>query len=95
MNPVGGSHSWAKESAARARSERSGNLAGYATGIENDTEEHKEEENAAGNRKQPARNPVRGSHGWGNENEPTSAPSTLGIHVGAAGRFTKQATTLP
>ena len=30
-NPIGGSRGWEKESAARARSERAGNLAGYAT----------------------------------------------------------------
>ena len=94
-NPIGGSHSWAKESATRARSERAGNLAGYATGIENYPEGGEEEENTSGNRKQQARKPVRGSHIWGNENAPTSGPSTLGIHGGVAGIFTKQATTLP
>ena len=41
------------------------------------------------------RNPVGVSHGWGNENAPTSTPSTLGIPGGATRRFTKQATTLP
>ena len=51
--------------------------------------------NAAGNHKQPARNPVGGNQDWENEKEPKSAPSTLGIHGGAAGRFTKQATTFP
>ena len=61
----------------------------------NEPKEDEEEENAAGNRKQPARTPVGGSHSWGNENVPTSAPSTLGITGGAAGRFTTQATTLP
>ena len=64
-NPVGGSHGWAKESAVRAHSQRAENLNGYATGMANEPEEDEEEENAAGNRKQPARNPVRGSHGWG------------------------------
>ena len=82
---VGGSHSWAKESAARARSQRVGNLARYATGIAKDPGEDEEEENAAGNRKQPERNPFRGSHGWGNGNAPMSAPITLGIHGGTAG----------
>ena len=38
-NPVRESHSWAKESAARARSERAGNLARYATGIANEPKE--------------------------------------------------------
>ena len=57
--------------------------------------EDKEEEYAAGNLKQLERNPVRGSHGWGNENALTSAPRKLGIPGGAAGRFTKQATTFP
>ena len=94
-NPVGGSHSWEKESAARARSQRSKNMAGYATGMTNEPKEDEEEENAAGNHKQLARNPVRGVHGRENENAPTSSPSTLGIPRGAAGRFTKQATTLP
>ena len=74
--------------------ERAGNLAGYATGLLNEPKEEEEEEYAARNRKQPARNPIGGNQGWENENEPTSAPSTLGIHGGAAGRFTKQATTL-
>ena len=42
-----------------------------------------------------ARKPVGGNQGWENENEPTSAPNTLGIHGGPAVRYTKQATTLP
>ena len=50
----------AEESAAWARSQRAGNLAGHATGTANEREEDEEEENAAGNRKQPARNPVGG-----------------------------------
>ena len=66
-NPVGGSHSWEKESAARARSQRSKNMAGYATGMTNKPEEDEEEENAAGNCKQTARNPVGGSHGRSEE----------------------------
>ena len=45
--------------------------------------------------KQPARNPVRGNQGWENENDPTLAPSILGIHGGRAGQFTKHAITLP
>ena len=61
----------------------------------NDLKEEDDEENEASNFKKPVRNPVRGSHGWGNENTPTSTPSTQGIPRGAAGRFTKQATTLP
>ena len=38
-NPIGGSRGWEKESAARACSERAGNLARYATGIANDLKE--------------------------------------------------------
>ena len=34
-NPVGGSNDWAEESAARACSQRVGNLDGYATGTAN------------------------------------------------------------
>ena len=34
-NPIGGSRSWEKESAARAHSERAGNLAGNTTGLAN------------------------------------------------------------
>ena len=79
----------------REISERAGNLAGYATGLANDPEEDKEEENVAGNHKQPAMNPVGGNHGWGKKNAPTLAPITLGIHGGAAVRFTKQVTMLP
>ena len=94
-NPIGGRRGWEKESATRARSERVGNLDGYATGLAKKTEEEEEEEYAPGNRKKPARNPVGGNQGWGNKNELTSAPSTLGIHGGVAGIFTKQATTLP
>ena len=37
-NPIGGSRVWEKEILARARSERVGNLAGYATGLANDPE---------------------------------------------------------
>ena len=94
-NPIGGSLSWEKESAARARSERAGNLSEYATGLANEPEEEEEEEYAAGNCKQPARNPIGLNQGWENENEPMSSPCTLGIHGGAAGIFTKQATMLP
>ena len=53
-----------EESAARARSHGVGNLDGHATGTANEIKEEKEEDNTAGNRKQPARNPVRGGHGW-------------------------------
>ena len=93
-NPIGGSHGWEKESAARASSERAGNLVGYATGLGNEPEEEEEKKFAAGNLKQPARNPVGGNQGLENENEPTLDQSTLEIHGGAAGRFTKQVTTL-
>ena len=79
----------------RACSQRAGNLARYATGMSNEPKEDEQEENAAGNFKHPERSPIGGSHGWGNKNVPTLAPSTLGIPGGAAGRFTKQATTLP
>ena len=94
-NPIRENRGWEKEIAATARSERAGNLARYATGLSNEPEEEEEEEYATGNNKQPARNPGGGNQGWENENEPTSAPSTLGSHVGAAGRFTKHMTTLP
>ena len=63
---------------------RAGNLDGYATGMANKTDEYEEEENAAGNCKQLARNPVGVSRGWGNENALTLAPCTLGIPGGAA-----------
>ena len=63
--------------------------------LANRPEEEEEEEYAAGNGKQTARNPVGGNQDWENESEPMSAPSTLGIHGGGAGRFTKQATTSP
>ena len=59
--------------------QKAGNLAGHTTGTANKPEEDKEEDNTAGNCKQPAMNPVGGGHGWGNENKPTSAPRTLGI----------------
>ena len=84
MNSIGGSHGWGKESAARACSERAGKLAGYVTGLANDPEKDGEEENAAGNYKKPARNPVGENQDWENENAPTSAQITLGIHGGAA-----------
>ena len=80
---------------ARAHSQRAGNLYGDVTGTENDPEEDEKGVNVADNCKQPTRNPVGGSHVWGNKNVPTSALSTLGIPGGAAGRLTKQATTLP
>ena len=93
--PYRGKSRLGKENAARACSERVGNLAVYATGISNKPEEEKKEEYASGNRKQPARNPVGGNQVGEKENEPTSALITLGIHGGAEGRFTKQATTFP
>ena len=49
-----------EEITVRARSQMAGNLPGYATGTANKPEEDDEEENAAGNRKQPARNPAGG-----------------------------------
>ena len=52
----------AVESMARARSQRAGNLAGNATGTAKDPKKDEEEENTAGNRKHPSRNPVGGSH---------------------------------
>ena len=53
----------AEDIAARARSQRAGNMAGYVTGTANDPEEEEEEENTAGNCKQPERNPIGVSHG--------------------------------
>ena len=44
------------------------NMDGYATGMANDPVDEEEEENAEGNCKQPASNPVGGSHGWSKEN---------------------------
>ena len=52
-----------EESATRARSQRAGNMAGYVTGTANYLEEEEEEENTAGNCKQPERNPIGVSHG--------------------------------
>ena len=75
--------------------QKAGDLSGYATGAANDPKEDEEEENAADNCKQPARNPVGGSHGWGKENAPMSDRGTLDIPGGAAGRLTKQTATLP
>ena len=72
-----------------------GNLARYAAGTSNEPEEEEEEQYTAGIRKQPARNPIGGNKGWENENEPTWGPSTLDIHGGRAGQFTKQETTFP
>ena len=62
-NPIGGSHGWEKESAARSHSERAGKLAEYETGISNEPEEEEEEEYTAGNRKHQVRNPVGGNQG--------------------------------
>ena len=39
-------------------------MAGYATGTSNGPNEEEEEKNVEGNRKQPATNPIGGSHGW-------------------------------
>ena len=48
-----------------------------------------------GNSKQLARNPVGENQDCENENEPTLVPSTLVIHGGRTGRFTKHANTFP
>ena len=48
----------AEESVARARSQRARNMARYVMGTVNDPKEEEEENNAEGNRKQPATNPV-------------------------------------
>ena len=48
-NHIGGSRGWEKEIAVRARLERAGKLAGYATGLANDPKEDEEEEYAARN----------------------------------------------
>ena len=64
-------------------------------GVVNDPEEEEEEENVTGNRTQPARNPVGGSHGWEKENAPASSPITQGFPGGAAGILKKQATMFP
>ena len=42
-DPIGGSRSWEKESAARALSEKAEDLDGYATGRTNEPEEEEEE----------------------------------------------------
>ena len=75
----------AEESAERARSHRAGNLAGYAVGTANEPKEDKEEENASGNCKKPARNPVGGSHGWEEE-------SAARAHLQMAGNLAIYAT---
>ena len=72
-----------------------GSWPGMRWGAAKNPKKEEEEGNAAGNQKQLVRNHVGGSHGWGNENAPTSAPRTLGIPRGVAGRLTKQLTTLP
>ena len=64
--PIRGSRGWEKESVARERSERAGKLVKYATGLTNKPEDEEEEEYAAGNHKNPARNPVGGIQGWEN-----------------------------
>ena len=48
----------AEDSASQECLHREGNMAGYETGMANEPEEEKEEENDAGNCKQPARNLV-------------------------------------
>ena len=79
-NPFGGSHGWAEENMARACLQRAWKISEYTMGTANKPTEDKEEENVSGNCKQLARNPVWGSHSWGNENAPMLAPCTLGIH---------------
>ena len=67
-NPIRVSRGWEKEITARARSERAGNLAGYAIGLANNPKEEEEEEYSAGNHKQSERNPGGGTQGWEKEN---------------------------
>ena len=71
----------AKESVARACSEKAGNLAGYATGMANKPGEDEEEEYAEGNCKKPERNPIGISHGWGNENAPYIGRKAVDIQI--------------
>ena len=52
-----------EESAARARSQRAGNLAGHVPGTENGRDEEKVEGDTAGNRRQPEKNPVEPATG--------------------------------
>ena len=59
-NPIRGSRGWEKQSAARARSEKRGIMAGYATGILNKPEEGEEEEYAAEICKKNGKEPCRG-----------------------------------
>ena len=47
--------------------QRAGKMAGYAMRTANKPKEEEDEENVTGNLKQPARNLVRGSHGWAKE----------------------------
>ena len=53
----------AEESAARARSQRAGNLAVHAAGTANERKEDEAEENTVRNCMQPARNPVEQATG--------------------------------
>ena len=83
------------KSAGRSRLQRAGNLSGNATGAANEPREEEKEDNVEGNHNHPVRDPVGGSHSWGNRNAPNSTPHTLGIPGGVSGRITKQATTFP
>ena len=53
-------------------------MAGYATGTANDPKEEGEEENAAGNRNQPARNSIGGSHGLAKESMTRASSQRVG-----------------
>ena len=54
------------------------------TGTENEPNEDDNEENVAGNRKQPARNPVVGSHGRAEESAVRSHLQRVGNLAGCA-----------
>ena len=95
-----------EESAARACSQRAGNLAGNTTGTAKEREEDKSEDNEARNRTHPTRNPVEQATGevdtifgegnrWDNESAPLSPPHTMGIHGGADVMITQHATPFP
>ena len=67
-----------EESVTREHSLRARNMAGYATGTANEPKEEEEEENAEGNRKQLATNPIGGSHGWAKESAARARPERAG-----------------
>ena len=96
----------AENSAARARSQRAGNLTNHATGTVAEIEEDKTEEDEARNRYQPERNRVEeatgevyiifeGGNNWGNNSAPLSAPHTLGIPGGDGVTMTQHDTAFP